>query len=316
MPSQKNKDSSEPNTSSLELSLDQIKTFEPETDGYPVADAGPDSPKGVEYEERVVAFVDILGFKEIIRRSADDPELVRRIFSALDVRKDDWATMYAAEVGIQKTPDAFDDRFHSFSDFIVMSVRNNIDEIGLLVYGIFKVCRQLLGQGFASRGGVAVGPLYHRDDTDGKAKDSIAPSMVFGPAFIEAYQFESSHADGPRVILQNKVWRTIDDFCRADPSQKLSKFLRTHIQRASDGPAFINLFADFGTNEFYDKKRNLETEIENIYRHICTSLDNTTDKPHFFKKNAQLARAFNKAVTKAELHQFVIPGSKLPDFES
>jgi hypothetical protein len=235
-----------------------------------------------------------------------------RIFYALDVRKDDWATMYALDVGLDRKPDEFADRFHSFSDCIVMSVGTDIEDIGLLIYGIFKVCRQLLGQGFASRGGIAMGPLYHHDESQSAAVGSRAPSMVFGPAFIDAYQFESSHADGPRVILQNQVWKKIDEYCEAYPSTKLSKFFRAHIQRADDGPAFIDLFADFGTNMFYETKRDLSSEMQRIRDFICSALDHSLDKPHFFKKNAQLAREFNSAVNRADKPGFQIPRDKLP----
>lgn len=264
-----------------------------------------DSPISVQYDERVVAFVDILGFKEIIRKSRSDPDLVRRVYTALDVSKDDWTTMYAAELGLQKSPDDFDDRFHSFSDFITMSVKPNIEEIGLLIYTIFKVCRQLLGQGFLSRGGIAKGLLYHRDDGE--------PSMIFGPAFIDAYQFESTHADGPRVILQSDVWQTIETYKRDNPATRLAKFFDVHLPRASDGPPFIDLFVDFHDRVFYNQTADLTTEIETIHRYICKALDESFDKPHYFKKNAELAKEFNLAVMKVEsLHRFKIPGSKLP----
>lgn len=299
---------------SLTSKLDSIRAFE-KTELEPSDSTSVDTPKGVEYENRVVAFIDVLGFKEIIKRSAHDPELVKRIFYALDVRKDDWATMYAADVGLPRKPEDFADRFHSFSDCIVMSVGTGIEDIGLLVYGIFKVCRQLLGQGFASRGGIAMGQLYHHDDGQASESGSRAPSMVFGPAFIDAYQFESSHADGPRVILQNTVWRRIDDYCEENPTAKLSKFFRAHIKRADDGPAFIDLFADFGTNMFYETKRDLSNEMQRIRDFICSALDDTLDKPHFFKKNAQLAREFNNAVNRAEQPAYQIPRGKLPQRE-
>jgi hypothetical protein len=291
------------NAIQIEVSIDVEPTSE---------NPGADAPKGVAYEERVVAFVDILGFKEIIARSAYDSELVLRIFYALDVRKDDWATMYAADVGLNRKPEEFADRFHSFSDCIVMSVGSDIEDIGLLVYGVFKLCRQLLVQGFSSRGGVAQGLLYHHDESRSQSAKNLAPSMVFGPAFVEAYQFESAHADGPRVILQTKVWKKIDQYCSDSPSTKLAKFFTTHIQRADDGPAFIDLFADFGLTSFYDTNRDLSHEMKQIHDHICHFLDNSTDKPMHFKKNAQLAREFNKAVTRANQHAFVIPHSKLP----
>jgi hypothetical protein len=304
----------------LSLKLDSIKPLPQSEPAIPVADPAADTavdaPKGIEYEDRVVAFVDVLGFKEIIQRSANNPELVKRIFYALDVRKDDWATMYAKEVGLDHPPEYFDDRFHSFSDCIVMSVGTRIEDIGLLIYGVFKVCRQLLGQGFASRGGIAMGKLYHHDDGQSSAVMSRAPSMVFGPAFIDAYQFESSHADGPRVILQNGVWKKITEYCDANRTEKLSKFLRVHVPRADDGPAFIDLFADFGINSFYESERDLSTEMHQIKEHICAALDSTTDKPHFFKKNAQLAREFNKAINAADRPQFQIPRDKLPQRHS
>ncbi|WP_240049402.1 hypothetical protein [Burkholderia thailandensis] len=281
----------------------------------PVADAGfvADSPRHAEYEERIVAFVDVLGFKEIIKRSATEPELVRKVHHALDVRNNDWATVFAADVGLDMTAADFQDRLHSFSDFVVVSVRPDIREIGLMVYIIFKICRQLLVSGFLSRGGIAKGPLYHRDDS---GKDAEAgPPMVFGPAFVEAYLFESSHADGPRVILQNKVREHILRKCSELPDTKLTSFLRTHVQRAADGPAFIDIFADFGPNEYYETAPDISSEVETIRAHICDALNRTADKPLYFKKNAQLARQFNAALEKAGREELMINGDQLPTRE-
>lgn len=269
-----------------------------------------DSPRHAEYEDRVVAFVDVLGFKEIIYRSAKEPELVRKVHHALDVRNNDWATVFAADVGLTMAPTDFQDRLHSFSDFVVVSVRPDIREIGLMVYIVFKICRQLLVSGFLSRGGIAKGLLYHRDDTG--STDEGGPPMVFGPAFIDAYLFESSHADGPRVILQNKVREHIQRKCAEMPNTKLTAFLQTHVQRASDGPAFIDIFADFSANAYYETPPDISSELEAIRQHICEALDRTADKPLFFKKNAQLARQFNAALLKAGRKELMIDGDRLP----
>lgn len=269
-----------------------------------------DSPRHAEYEDRVVAFVDVLGFKEIIGRSAGNPDLVRRIHHALDVRNDDWAEVFAADVGLEMKPTEFQDRIHSFSDFVVVSVRPDIREIGLLVYIVFKICRQLLFSGFLSRGGIAMGKLYHRDVSEGSSE--AGPPMVFGPAFIEAYQFESSHADGPRVILQNKVREHIQKKCNLYPDSRLTAFLKTHVQRADDGPAFIDFFCDFCANEYYEAAPDISSEIAQIRSHLCDALDLTTDKPLYFRKNAQIAREFNRAVTRAGKHELLIDADRLP----
>lgn len=280
-----------------------------------------DAPQRSIYEERVVAFIDILGFKEIVMRSAYDDALARRIYGALDLRHDNFAKYFADEVDLDWAPADFDDLFHTFSDCIVISVRPRAEEIGLLIFVIFRICRQLLSDGFLSRGGIAKGLLYHRAsrqlDTAGASCDTDQgpPSVpiVFGPAFIDAYNFESAHAGGPRVILQNKVWQEIDTYCLAYPNKKLAGFFRAHVKRADDGPAYVDLFADFVSNgNFYDAKRNLDDEIRAIKEHICDALDRAADKPNYFKKNAQLARLFNRAVRKSERSEHLIPESKLP----
>jgi hypothetical protein len=293
--------------SSREPDLSAIK-FPPQDDKL-VARLQTDYPKGVAYEERVVAFIDILGFKEWIGKSAKQAELLHRIHAALDVRIDGFAQAFAPLVDLGMAPDDFDDRFHSFSDFIVMSVRRDIREIGLLIYAVFKVCRTLLSYGFASRGGIAVGDLYHRANDP---SNPSAPPMVFGPAFVDAYTFESAHADGPRVMLQNKVWQYIERKCDERPESRLSLFLRTHVVRAEDGPACVNIFADVGTNAFYKFSANLDTELQTIHRHICNALDESSDRPHQFRKNAQLAREFNMALESAGLTRHMIPRTKLP----
>ncbi|RQY29725.1 hypothetical protein DF113_34370 [Burkholderia stagnalis] len=209
-------------------------------------------------------------------------------------------------------PDDFKDRMTSFSDCVVISVDPDIREIGLLVYIIFKISRQLLRAGFLSRGGVAKGQLYHADNT---ASRSTGTPMVFGPAFISAYQFESTHADGPRVILENSVREHIRRKCRDIRNSRLTAFLETHIKRAEDGPAYIDIFADFGTSTYYEAAPDISSEVETIRAHICSALDQSADRPLHFRKNAVLARQFNKAVQRAGWPRYVIDGELLPGKE-
>lgn len=299
--------------------LEQIGAPSPE--GFSPTNSAPsddsDAPKGVTYTERVTAFVDILGFKEIVLRSAkkSNPDLIGRIHSALDIGKDDLARVYIAELLLKDThPDDFDDRFHTFSDCIIISVKPDPLEIGLLVYTIFKICRRLLQAGFISRGGVSVGDLFHRTDDD-----KTGAPMVFGPAFLEAYALESTHAEGARVILQKTLVKKIMEFKRANPNARLTKFFTAHIKTADDGPSFIDLFADFPGNCFYDRHLDVSSEIETIRQRLCDALEDTADKPSQFRKNAMLAREFNFAVQAASDHQrdpsllnFVIPAEVLP----
>lgn len=278
-----------------------------------------DAPKGVRYEDRIVAFVDILGFKEIVYGSQTDENRLNQIYGALDIRNNELAKHFAAELKLERTPQQFDDRFHTFSDCIVMSVSTDPEELGLLVFMVFKICRQLLHAGFLSRGGIATGPLLHRAQVDGESDDETQSAMVFGPAFIDAYNLESNHADGARVILQTKVWKQLEKYKAENPASRLTEFFNSHVARADDGPAFVNLFADFPGNIFYPTDLDVDADIAAIKSRLCNALNETADKPHQFRKNAMLAKEFNLAVLTASsvprykhLKQHLISADALP----
>lgn len=298
--------------------LDSIKVSAPPEGPEPEAPGNADAPKGVRYENRIVAFVDILGFKEIVYASRNNTDLMNQIYNALDIRNDELAKHFTAELNISRTPEQFSDRFHTFSDCIVMSVSVEPQELGLLIFMVFKICRQLLSAGFLSRGGIALGELLHRAQGSTLADEKASP-MVFGPAFIDAYNLEANHADGARVILKTDVWQLIRSYTEENsPSDKLAGFFNSHIARADDGPAFVNLFADFPGNAFYNET-DVTSEIKQIHQQLCNALHQTSDKPHQFRKNAMLAKEFNFAIATASsvsrykhLKEFLIPNEALP----
>lgn len=159
-----------------------------------------------------------------------------------------------------------------------------------------------------------MGKLFHRTDEDG----SGAP-MVFGPAFLQAYALESTHAEGARVILQSELAKIIRDFKKQNEKTRLAKFFTAHIKVAPDGPSFIDLFADFPGNCFYSQELDVTPEMKIIQEKITAALHDTSDKPTQFRKNAMLAREFNDAIANAckharsnDLEPFLIPPDVLP----
>lgn len=145
------------------------------------------------YQERFVAFLDILGFGDLIRRSVlDPPEVtIADITSALDLPKPvQKGKMLISEVGdISES----DHRITQFSDCIVISTQSS--EAGLLyiVDHVERIAFSLLKLGFLCRGGVSKGLLFHEKN------------IVFGPAMIDAYKLENEQAINPRVILSREV---------------------------------------------------------------------------------------------------------------
>jgi hypothetical protein len=139
------------------------------------------------YERRVLAFLDILGFRSLIEdgREAELLLILKRIqreFAEADVDPN----RFVAET--------------AFSDSFVVSMK--VDESGfpataLVAYVIFHICG-MLSNGILVRGGIAVGDAYHRN------------GIVFGPAMNEAYKIENELAIYPRVVLSDAVLEMLE----------------------------------------------------------------------------------------------------------
>ena len=80
------------------------------------------------YELRTVAFVDILGFSDLVERSASDPAFVVKLSQALrivELQGRAWAAQ-SASAGAGTTPEDTDFRSQVFSDCIVLSQRGKM----------------------------------------------------------------------------------------------------------------------------------------------------------------------------------------------
>jgi hypothetical protein len=132
------------------------------------------------YEPRAVAFLDILGFSDMIVSGGAEREIAE-LFEVLRKRAGE------VERGISRAGRM---QFTAFSDSIVVSedVMDGVGTHRIAGYAAYLTL-ELLARGFLVRGGLSTGDLYHRDGT------------VFGPALIDAYQLESKVALFPRLAV-------------------------------------------------------------------------------------------------------------------
>ena len=104
------------------------------------------------YENRLVLFIDFLGFKNLIARTSGDEQLLEKIVSAMDHIKQ-----------IADESEFFDtQRVTQFTDSMVVSYR--VDEKSAvfdLITNIGFMLVDLAGRGFLLRGAVTVGQLFH-----------------------------------------------------------------------------------------------------------------------------------------------------------
>lgn len=164
----------------------------------------------MEYKERLVCFVDLLGFGEAIKQSIEEPALAERFFQILGEFKDGGLekVVYGSipildEKGLSNCGQAFGESVMDrigphydlvatqFSDSFVLSVpAGNKYACALLVRALAVIQLQFFfSLGMLMRGGIAVGKLAHERG-----------GVLFGPAMNEAYELESKSAIYARVV--------------------------------------------------------------------------------------------------------------------
>jgi hypothetical protein len=219
------------------------------------------------YSIRYVAFVDILGFSEIVVRNAEPDRAKQR--KAL--------VKLLHQVGDRGIDQIFGDDFlfQQFSDSIIMS--ESPSGLGLvnLLGAVSDLAEELLSKGLLIRGGIAKGTLHHDD------------KVVFGPAFLDAYRIESTIAEFPRVVLSSEVYKDALGFIK-----KEDRFgrLKSLIKLADDGPAFVHVLADL-LNE-----KPLRKNWHSIGPMISRLLRDAMHDPRRYKKLKWLAVYWNETV--------------------
>lgn len=135
------------------------------------------------YEERIVAFVDILGFSSMVSNSSSNPEEYEKIKHALDTIN-----------LMKKHSDGTNAKVTTFSDSIVISYPvSDRDPLFYIIIDLIHLQLELLQQGVLVRGGIAKGLVRHTQE------------MVFGPAMVTAYELESKYAVYPRIIVEKEL---------------------------------------------------------------------------------------------------------------
>jgi hypothetical protein len=171
------------------------------------------------YENRLILFVDFLGFKESVGKTEGDPAALKRLLDAMDA---------VGEIGTDSIFKSH--QVTQFSDSIVLSYR--IDEKS----GVFWLLNEIaLGvvtlvlHGHLLRGAVTIGELYHDQ------------RHVVGPAMVRAYELESKVAKFPRVIIDERVIEIArrPQTRTHDPDEE-EEYVRHFMTQDADGHYFFD----------------------------------------------------------------------------
>jgi hypothetical protein len=233
------------------------------------------------YQNRIVSFIDILGFANAIERSASDPALTDDIYAALRT-----APFSSPLHGPPNYPTSMSHsstvRSTNFSDSIVISAERSI--IGLVT--VVEMSRAfscvLLQLGMLARGGVACGQLIHED------------SLIFGPGLVSAYHLESQVSKVARIIMDKETADFAQECGQADPA--ISEYLGASLRTDCDGLTYLHVLRELGEDVAAGKHSSSQKNWWGAARKtIVDQLAATRGQP-FANKVEWFARYYNREI--------------------
>jgi hypothetical protein len=232
-----------------------------------------------EYEPRYCAFIDILGFTQLVKEVGGQKlsfnfirELLERLHNPPKL-----------EVGLL-TYALTDFRAQSISDAVAISTKAEVTGFMQIADSISQLTLDLLSQGYFMRGAIVKGNLYHDN------------RVVFGDALVSAGHMERTVAVYPRIVVSRQV------AAEAMQNDLLGKFAVLRLRQANDGPYYIHTLSAF--QKFLEHIKTLDfgqdVDAESlqywsaIQMKIIERFQEAVDEPRHFEKIQWFARYWNE----------------------
>lgn len=189
----------------------------------------------MEYEKRVVAYIDILGFKNILNNTVnkggkDNIDSINELIKVYNQIRDIWDLDENRNSSNKERIESKEVTI--FSDTIVISFKvTDTSEVFFTLLELKWLVMELVWNEILCRGAISIGKLIHTD------------KYLFGPALVEAYTLEKKAALYPRIILDRKI---IDLGAKYRSEQHTKEMERSYVEelleKDSDGMYYIDYF--------------------------------------------------------------------------
>lgn len=152
--------------------------------------------ENVAFENRAVAFIDVLGFKSVVDRAESDQEALSELVELINILS---TAVPDLDGSVSKSvPPELIPKHIYISDCIILSApltsekMKNYNGLSTLVMRVIQLTHILLTKGYLIRGGVSIGSVWHTE------------SNIVGTAYQEAYSIEQK-AIAPCVELSSSA---------------------------------------------------------------------------------------------------------------
>jgi hypothetical protein len=232
------------------------------------------------FENRYVGFIDILGFRGLVSDAASDAgrfETLQRVLLTI-----------ATEIPDLGGEDD-DFRVTSFSDCIAVSARTTDTGLWMVILYCNSMQFNFWPQGILFRGAITKGAMHHSRE------------VLFGPAFVAAYDLEIKIATHPRIMLAAPVYQDAIDSEQRDFPNYVDNY---RLSLPYDVPC-INPFASYEKAMALDAAhgRKTFTDARSV---TVQKLQQAEGDPPVLLKWEWLARVYNDLIDR--LGKTTLPG--------
>jgi len=220
------------------------------------------------YHNRILAFIDVLGFKEAVKRTNEienqhEIGFINNFFDEIN-NQQRMKECFPKEIQLN------DRIVNQFSDSIVISYSKE-NFIHHIFQDAYFLCIKAMENEFLLRGAIVYGKLIH----------SKNDNKLFGPACLEAYEMEREKAVFPRIIIDEKIFDLAkDNYSNCDNPDLEYENLMKLISLDFDNINYINYI-----NKYYT---GVDVGEEGEQKHSILVYNNLKKLENSYKKDNKL----------------------------
>jgi len=240
------------------------------------------------FQQRFIAFVDVLGFGSIVKRMSNDDRLFTTVRDALkDVAQQSRDFQrYRREQRIKRkailrkgiAPLTGDSNLQmtAFSDCYVIS---EVAPAWHVAAAVQALGIRFLEEGILTRGGVVHGEAYHNG------------RVLFGPGIVDAYTLESEVAKYPRILVAESVRKAVWGYHEGLWKGQL-------LKRDVDGCWYVNVLvpslSSWAPLSDLAKQQDLRSHLQRVRRSLTDVWKRAQGNPGHMSKVWWLIHRFNE----------------------